>query len=521
MGDGPLQRGWLLALLLFGIAFVAAYDLALGPVRYPYAADSASYIEMADSLYHEGRPLVTPWDLDDSPLERIPQALFPPGFPLLVAAVIPFAGDARSAALWPGRVAAALTPLLIALLFRGAFSAGLLVLLASFALVTPGLRGWQFLAYSDASAAALAIIALGALARGLGLAGAARLPARGWLFAAGLAAGAAYGIRNAGLAVLAAAVFTLGWHAWRGRGGLRALCWWLAGALPPLAALWCYNLATFGKLQPYTMPVSTRSLLHNVGDYALAQITDLGLPWQVAEHTPALLAAAVMALLAAVTAAGWWRLRDNPRRQGLLTLLGGYAFGGGLLLIASRSRYEWGGLIDVRNTLQYTWALALAAALAVEVLVDARLRRLARLGGTLLVLFLLGSTVHEVVAVRAGGQEVWQLLNRDPRVLAAAADAPPETFLASNQAVLFRIGTGRHVRNLEVSGADRDFNGSLALLARAAGRRPALMLLVCDDWTRAYAVCGGTPELTVVQPECSAVRVRPPRVWACRPRRMD
>lgn len=512
------RRAWLLAVLLFGIGFVTAYDLALGSVRYPYAADSASYIEMADSLYHEGRPLVTPWDLDESDHERIPQALFPPGFPLLVVAFIPLTGDARSAALWPGRIAAALVPLLVAVLFRGVFGPALLALLGCFALVTPGLRGWQFLAYSDASALAVAVLALGALARGLGLTGSSGALGRGWLLAAGLAAGVSYGIRNAALAVLAASVLTLAWHAWRLRGGLRASAWWLAGVAPPVAALWSYNLATFGHLQPYTMPASTRGVLQNIGDYALAQLTDLGLPWQVAERTPAMLAVVALALLAVLVALGWWRLRAAPRRQALLMLLGGYALGGGLLLIASRSRYEWGGLIDVRNTLQYTWALGLAAAVATASLAGPRLRAAASAAGFALVLFLIGSTAHEVVSVRAGGLERWQLLARDPAVLAAAADAPAQTYLASNQAVLFRIGAARHVRELEISGDDHDLQGSLALLARAAGPRPALLLLVCDEWAQGYSVCGGARHVSAAPPDCRAVRVRQPRVWACRPR---
>ncbi|MEI8259238.1 MAG: hypothetical protein WCJ30_26520 [Deltaproteobacteria bacterium] len=163
---------WVVAALVFGILFVWSYDALLAPVRYPYAADSASYIEMADTLAHEGRPRVTPWDLEFPDRDRIPQRLFPPGFALVVAAFLPLAGDAASAALWPGRLAAALLPVLLLLAFRGVLADRTLALVGALAHATPGVRGWQFLAYSDVTALAVALLALGALAHGLGLAGA-------------------------------------------------------------------------------------------------------------------------------------------------------------------------------------------------------------------------------------------------------------------------------------------------------------------------------------------------------------
>ena len=506
---------WVLAALAFGILFVWFYDAMLAPVRYPYAADSASYIEMADTIYHEGRPRVTPWDLEFPAQDRIPQRLFPPGFPLLVAAFVPIAGDATAASLWPGRLAAALLPMLLVLAFRGALGDRSLALLGAYALSTPGVIGWQYLAYSDVTALAVALLALGALARGLGLVEAGARLRTGWLVAAGFLAGASYGIRNAGLAVLAAALLTLAHDAWRRRRGVGALVPWLVGAVAPLAALWTYNVATFGQLQPYTMPPSQRAWLLNVGDYALAALTDFGVPWQVTERLPAGVAIAFITLLALGLAMAWWRLRGDPARQGLLTLVAGYGFGGALLLVLSRSRYEWGNQIDVRNTLQYTWALAFAVALATAVLAGPRLRRAARAGAATLVLFLVAVTVHDVIGVRAGGVEFWQQLHRDPAVLAAPAAEPASTLLASNDAVLFRIGSRRPVRELEISGTDRDFAGSLALLARTAAPRAAVLYLVCDGYTGGYTACGGAAVPGVAPPACTPVRRVPPRVWTC------
>ena len=136
MGAQPTAgRGLGLAALILGALLVVAYDVALAPYRYPYVADSASYVEMAASLKAEGRPLVTPWDVEAGDRDAVPQPLFPPGFSLLIAALTPLAGDERSAAVWPSRVAAALLPLLIFVLFRGVVPDGALLGVALFALL--------------------------------------------------------------------------------------------------------------------------------------------------------------------------------------------------------------------------------------------------------------------------------------------------------------------------------------------------------------------------------------------------
>ena len=204
---------WLgLVALLAGVLLVAGYDLTLAPKRYPYSADSASYIDMAASLHEAGRPLVTPWEVDPGDRDAIPQILFPPGFGIVIAAFMPFAGDAASAALWPSRIAAALLPFLIVTLFRGALPDRTLLAMALLALLAPGVRAWQFVAYSDVTGLAFSVVALGALARGLGLVGRPAV-GLGWLLLAGLVAGLGYGVRNSGLAVLGASVAMLG-YAW-------------------------------------------------------------------------------------------------------------------------------------------------------------------------------------------------------------------------------------------------------------------------------------------------------------------
>jgi hypothetical protein len=514
-GRAGMPGRWLgLVALLAGVLFVAGYDLTLAPKRYAYSADSASYIDMAASLHEAGRPLVTPWDVDPGDRDAIPQILFPPGFGIVIAAFMPFAGDAASAALWPSRIAAALLPFLIVTLFRGALSDRTLLAMALLALLTPGVRAWQFVAYSDVTGLAFSVVALGALARGLGLVG---RPAGGlgWLLLAGLVAGLGYGVRNSGLAVLGASVAMLGYAWLTGGAGWRAPAAWVAGAAGPVLALWSYNLATFGRLLPYDMPHSTRRWPQNLCDYATSQLEDLGLPASLVEAGPAPVAVAALGALALAGAVGWWRLRAEPRRHGLVLLLGGYVVAGAVLLVISRSRYEWGNFIDTRNTLQLTWALGLGLAVVATRTWPMPVARVAGAGLVVALLLLASDAFREGVDARRNEPGSWLVLAGDSAVMGAARAFAPDTLIGSNAAVLFRISAPRRVRQLEISGEDADFAGSLQLLSRAADSRPAGFLLVCDEWTAHFSACTGRPPATGA-PDCTVLRVEPPRVLSCR-----
>jgi len=501
-----------LVILLLSVLFVLCFDALWTGKRYPYAADSSSYIEMADSLYHQGQPLVTPWDFSEGSAEQMPQKLFPPGYPVLVAAFIPFTGVARTAALVPPRLAAMLLPLLVLALFAGVMPARSLALFALYTLLTSGVRGWQFMAYSDVPALALSVLALGALARGLGLVATARRPLA-WCVLAGLAAGSAYTVRNAGIAVLAITVVMLAESLWR-RAAWREALAVVVGAAAPLTALIAYNLAAFGQWQPYAMPPSTRPWTVNVMDWARATFTDLGMPWQVAEPLPHWVAPIVMVGVLCTLAVAFFRLSSDPKRRALLLLLGGYAAGGALLLVVSRSRYEWGNTIDERNTLQYTWALVFALLLAVPVVFDLKIVQGLRRAGLVFFAFVAALSVHDAWVVGMAPAEWWQVLAADTQVINAAV-GPRGTLMASNQAVLFRIGAAAPVRNFEIGGTDTELHAALQVVQHEASGRPAKLLLVCDQYTRGYSICGGAPVTGKPLPACALVRTLSPRVAVC------
>ncbi len=513
-----IRRSWprcVLPLLVVMASFVAVtrFDHALAAYRYAYVVDSASYVDMARSWRAVGQPLVTPWDVDQGP-DAIPQVLFPPGFSALIAILTPLAGDALHAALWPGRWAAMLLPLMLVLLFRGLVSDWGLVWVAAVTVLTPGVREWHYVAYSDVPTLWMSVCALGCLARGFGWVGAATRWYGLWLCLAGALAGLAYSFRNAGLAVMLASGVMLMSVAWQDRRLRWAGAWWLLGALPWMLALWIYNLRTFGHLQPYVMPPSTRPWMSNLGDYARSQLADLGIP--TGGWSPLYALVGCLCLLG-LFVYRWRQLETQPKRQGVLALLAVFIVMGAAMLVVSRSRYEWGGLIDARYTLQYAWAVALGIAVSVADIKRPLLRWWVRGLATALVVMLVWSAVQEVSRWRGWGAQTWLVLSKDPTVRMAVQAMPPGTLMASNAAALLRLEANRPVREIEVGGQDADFANALAQAAVLAGSRPIVFFLVCDEFAGQLSVCGGASQAVAEAPICRPIRVTQPAVWVCVP----
>jgi len=145
----------------------------------------------------------------------------------------------------------------------------------------------------------------------------------------------------------------------------------------------------------------------------------------------------------------------------------------------------------------------------------ARVARVAGAGLVVMLLLLASDAFREGLDARRNAPGSWLVLAGDSAVMGATRAFAPETLIASNAAVLFRISTPRRVRQLEISGEDADFDGSLQLLSRAAGARPAGFLLVCDEWTGRFSACTGRPPAAGA-PDCTVIRVEPPRVLTCR-----
>lgn len=495
-----------LAALVLGVVFVAAWSAALHDYRYPHSGDSASYIEMAESLRASGRPRVSPWGLESPQVDTVPQPVFPPGLPVLIAALVPLAGDARTAAVWPNRFAAALLPLLIVVMFRGHAPDRALLGVGLWALLSPGMLAWHYVAYADVVCVALAIVSLGALVR-------AERQDRHWLAVAGLTAGLAYAVRNAALAVLVASVATLAWEWLRsgGRAWRNALAW-AAGAAVPLGALAAYNLATFGALQPYGMPPSARPWPTNLADWVRAQLIDLHVPAPLTTWISPLAAACVLLVVLAAGLRWWWRTRLDGRMHRLITVLGAYVAAGGAILVASRSRYEWADTIEPRHALQYSWALALLVVVAAGAVSTRAQRTLAALAAAVLLVAVLQAAGGAREA-RAREPDAWLVIARDARVSDAIRALPDGTLIASNASVLFRIASGRPVRLVEFSGGDAALARALAAVRAAAGPRASAYVLWCHEHTAAASACAQAP--LADGPRCRRLRGPPQIVALC------
>ena len=93
--------------MVFGMAVTAWYVWSISGFLFAYFPDSASYIEAARSLV-QGNGLMRTAPLARLDLAVEPLSLWPPGYPLLIAAASILSGlPAEDAALWIGYVATA------------------------------------------------------------------------------------------------------------------------------------------------------------------------------------------------------------------------------------------------------------------------------------------------------------------------------------------------------------------------------------------------------------------------------
>ena len=431
--------GWPLLALCAGLALVGTYDRTVAPARYAYSADSASYIEMADSMRRGQFPSVVPWGTELAAQERVAQPLFPPGFPLLAAIAAPWAGGARQAVGMLPRWCAALLPLLLLVSFRRLLDDAVLLAIGVGLLGTQGILYWHYVGYSDLPGLCLAVVALGTcwrsrerLSRGL--------PARAVAVSSGVLTGLSYGVRNAGLAVIAAGVVFWLLESWRDRAVRRTALAWLAG----LAPVGC--------------------------------------------------------------------VRRQPG-AGAVRLLLLYAGAGGLLVIASRSRYEWGGIIDSRHALQYTFALLLVLAIALDALLRGVARRIAVVAAWIGV-GLLGWSALDTALTEAQQAEDLRVLADDSALVGAVRALPAQTWLVSNDAMLWRIELGRDARQSDFGGDEAELASYLGELQARVRPRPLAFVLICNEWTARLAGCAG-PASSAMDPRCRQLRVAYPRALLC------
>lgn len=435
---------WIIAVLC---ALMASHML-LHTTEFPYTPDSASYFEQARTLLAEGAALETPYAPDNE--ARQPSRLFPIGYPVILASIGLTGIDPRDAALILTHSAGLLLPILLFVSFRQPLGARNAALMAALSLSSPSTLSYSTLATSDLLSLLLAVATIGIVLN---------KQSRSWLMFAGVLGGGAYAIRNAQLALLASITFYY-FFLWvtqtkqRREVTLNAAAFLLGVSLILLPVL-IRNMTLFGAINPYHMDPSTISAIHNVRTfiqemaYDLSGVRSLGIVfgWSTT-------GIALMLLMAAGVA---WFLKTSWNhlstiRKNTIFLCTAYAVIGASVVVAARTRYEWGEMINIRHTLQYTpflWVAIIGGISGINI------RPHARAAMTTLFLFVMAvlhvtyiAAPRDLMLQKARGQGAIAALSNGKDFL---CHTEAGTTTASNWGYVFRIACNAPTRNIEMN----------------------------------------------------------------------
>ena len=473
-----LSLGWAAALILAVCTALVAFLAAPDPISW----DGIAYIEAARSLVDGRGLMIAPQSL--TPLDQlVPLELFPPGFSLVTAGVHVLGPSAAAAAMWVTRLSWVALPLCSTLLFRSLGLRPLAVAVLS-AIVTfsPGVIESGLNVHSDILFLDLVLVST------WGLVTYARTPANILpLVLSGVLAGAAYAIRNAGVAFLGAGATFFFAFSLLGRLkapiDTRGLLVWVAAAAPVVLAVKLRALFVLGAFEPYTMPPSDVGLFANVRWFLFAALSDLTaarpLGWLVWDK----ISLGIMLVGFAGIAWRWgfagidWLLRlpDVVRRTALMLIA--YCVAGAAMLVITRTLYDWQAIIDERYATQYTWAVLALVGLAWPLLRPAYARLLTIACG--------GLIVTRVVAVGALFTHPFTPILSAGETRAAAefiADVPANAVIVSNEAATVRLATGRDIRQLGARGSSAtSLLEALAAAAQQVSPRPLYAAFVASD----------------------------------------
>ena len=469
---------------LTGPICVGLYLVFFRSIRYPFGADSASYIEAARNLKAGIGLYTTQFDIDlpDQDLVRLTE--WPPGFSLLLAGASSLGLDPRVIAPWFGHVPALVVPVLMMALFRQTITAPLLLFVGILVATSPGFLFFQFLALTDLMFLALAIMSIGLL---LGNTRASLHQ----VVLSGMFAGLAYAVRNVGVALLAALPLSQllayllkirGWSRVR-----RDMVIWVCGAAIFVAPLLAFNLAASGVLQPYKMAPSTLGLMTNLRAFLAAALGDL-----FGAHIVGTLAwmwqgllcitAANIAIAAATMLA--WRTMSNDEKYALIVLIAYFAIGSSVVVYA-RTKYQWGEQISERFAFQYSWAILISMMIIGSKYAE---RPRSRTMTALLLLVigsgLMGLRIYDVTVFyqRIAGTEKQLRWQQNRELITAMEALPPNAFVVSDMGWLFRIETSRRVRTWPPLPDDpKALSAALSTLRGGVPKERPIYVLVSSD----------------------------------------
>jgi len=341
-------------IILTAISMLVAIHLHYRSPDFPYSPDSAFYIEQARNLVNSGLTSTTPYGLSPSDTDQVETGLFPIGFAIAIAAISTTGIDAKDVAIGISHWSAILLPWLLYLCFRNALGARNALVVAGLSVISPSILLNSSTGLTDMFALALAVAAIGLTLNSRSTLG---------LIGGGLLAGMAYALRNAHLALL----ITMGvyfCYLWLVNNTTNrrviyknAASTFLGIAIIVFPVL-IRNIYLFGSLNPYQMPPSTIGFVENLRTYLQVLIKDATACSEcgnyIAWSVPGLLA-----LVLVTSCLSWLFIKYVWRNlatagQNTIVISTTYVLVGSCIVIAARTRYQWGEVINIRHTLQYT-----------------------------------------------------------------------------------------------------------------------------------------------------------------------
>ncbi len=354
--NNPEQRAQLVMhlLILVLMSLLMAVHLHYRSPDFPFTADSAVYFEQARNLVNVGSALNTPYGLTPADKDQVESGIFPIGFPIVIAVVSSLGFDAKVAVTGIGHLSAILLPWLLYFCLRNALGSVCALVIAGLSLMSPGILVNSPMGLTDVLSLAIVVGAIGLILNSVSA----------WSFIfGGMLAGMAYAVRNAHLALLItiALYFCCVWlisTPERRRLVYKQAANFVGGVSIIVLPLLTRNLLLFGSLNPYQMPPSTIGFIENSRTYIQALLKDItacgDCATYIAWSIPGLLlfAIATLCLIWLFVKYEWVNLEDVRKRAILFSII--YIIVGSCIVIAARTRYQWGEVINLRHTLQYT-----------------------------------------------------------------------------------------------------------------------------------------------------------------------
>jgi len=352
-----------LMLALWGLVLIPR--IAWGP---RYYMDSSQYVECARSIMAgQGFTHRPQRGLENT--DSIPMTLWPPGYPLLIAATMIIGLAAPLAALAVPIASSFVCVWLIAHLYHR-WLPPLLVVPATLAtILMPVFSYASGMALSEAPCLAASLASIACLLQWTE----SRNQRIVWLLLAGLAGGIAWCFRNSTVGLFAASFLFVVSHAywlplWHVAKSLLAWCvGWGVGC----GWLVLYNLIKFGKINPYHMPPSDLGLWGNLRQTWHVLVADLTGSVTVADwlNSKYIMAATGLVIVGitflCLRNAKQWTVAAICHRYRKELFLATYFVATIAITVIARSVYRWGEWINSRHFYPVYWIVWLFVALIV------------------------------------------------------------------------------------------------------------------------------------------------------------